>query len=150
MTGPSFRFGLERVRTVRKHTEDVAAAELLAARMRAQDSERELELAQRRIEDARLGAAAAPQTPVSGAELAAMQIWIECAERALAVVAQTHERDEREVDVRREELTVAAGERKALDRLELRRRGEFDREVARIEVRTLDEVALAPYGGQAA
>jgi len=150
VTGPSFRFRLERVRTVRKHTEDVAAGHLLAARLRAQESERDLELAQRRIEDARLAAVAAPRTPVSGAELAAMQVWLECAERALATVAETHQRDEREVDARRDELTVAARKRKALDRLEMRRRDEFDREAARVESRTLDEIALAPHGGRAA
>lgn len=150
MTGPQFRFRLERVRTVRKHSEDAAAQELAIATSAALRSEYECDRVARQLAEAREASLAAATSDLSGEELRALQAWLEAAGRELAVLRETHRSNEREVARCRLALTEAATKRKALDRLELRRRDEFDRDAAREEVRRLDEIALSPHAGRAA
>jgi flagellar export protein FliJ len=147
---PPFRFRLERVRTVRKHSEDLAAQQLAGALDCQERSEQRLREADALITAARDARLDAAKKPLSGAELLATQDWLEGAERARETRLAALAHDEREVALRRTVLTEAAAKRKALDRLEERRRSEFDREERRREVNRLDEIALTQYGGSAA
>lgn len=146
MSTKPFRFRLERVRTVRKHTEDIAAAELAEALDRLHESARELRRADEQIALARSASRDGQAAPQTGADLVAAQSWLECAERAREAMASNHRRDEHEVMLRRAALTAAVGERKALDILEQHQREEFERDAARAEVIELDEIALASFG----
>jgi flagellar export protein FliJ len=150
VTGPQFRFRLERVRTVRKHSEDAAAQELAIATSAAIRSEHELRAIERQIAEAREASLAAATSDLSGEELRAVQAWLESAGRELAARREAHRSNERGVAICRAALTEAATKRKALDRLEVRRRDEFDRDASRAEVRRLDEIALSPHAGRAA
>jgi flagellar export protein FliJ len=148
--GPSFRFGLERVRTVRKHIEQVAQQELAGALERRDEREVDLRLAEERAGGARTAQLAAGGRVQSATELLSHQAWIERTEQDQATLASDLSREEQEVARRRNVLGNAARETKALDRLEARRRGEFDRAAARAEGHALDEVALNVFRGSAA
>lgn len=150
MSSPRFRFRLERVRTVRQHSEDVASQELASALVTLEESERELIRAEEVFETAHNAMLETSGAPQSGADLQATQAWIELAERAHEMKLAELQRDEREVELRRATLTEAASERKALDRLEQRRRSEFEMAERRREVSALDEMALAPFTRTAA
>jgi flagellar FliJ protein len=148
--GPSFRFSLERVRTVRKHGEQLAAQELAGAMGRRDDCEAELTLAEEQAGVAMNAQRTAAERTLSATELQCHQAWIERTAQVRAVVAESLTRHEREVDRRRTVLTAAARDKKALDRLKARRRSEFDREAARGEMLATDEIALNVFRGNAA
>jgi flagellar export protein FliJ len=86
----------------------------------------------------------------SAEELQSHQAWLERTEQAHATVAENLTRHQREVERRRAALTAAARETKALDRLELRRRSEFERNAAQRDGYVTDEVALNVFRGNAA
>jgi flagellar export protein FliJ len=148
VSGPSFRFGLERVRSVRKHGEQVAQQQLAGAIGLRDDCEAELKVAEQRAGGAHSGQRAASDRLLSASELLSHQAWIERTELAQASVADSLSR--REVDRRRKALTAAARETKALDRLEARRRSDFERAAARREAFASDEIALNVFRGDAA
>src|ERR1700731_4391440 len=113
MTGPSFRFRLERVRALRERHED-AAKEALAGAMTAHSrSEDALRLAQERIEQARAAQLDAASGPVSATDLLARQAYLERTERAHQAGRHDLHRHELELTSRREELTEAARDRQA-------------------------------------
>jgi flagellar export protein FliJ len=147
---PPFRFRLERVRNVRKHSEDLAAQELAGALDSHSRSAQAVRLADQRIAAARRARLEAAAGPASGADLLATQSWLEGIERQREATLAALRKDERQVALRRAALTEAASKRKALDRLEERRRREYNRELERQDVKTLDEIALTPFGGAAA
>jgi flagellar export protein FliJ len=148
--GPSFRFGLERVRAVRKHGEEVAQQSLAGAVERRDDCEAELRIAEERVDDARAAQRAAAERSGSASEMLRHQAWIERTEQVQASTSEDFSREEREVARSRAALTAAASDRQALDRLEVRRRSEFDRAAARSESREHDEIALNVFRGNAA
>jgi flagellar export protein FliJ len=150
MSGSSFRFGLERVRTVRKHGEQVAQQELAGALGRRDDCEAELRVAEERAGGARTRQLAAGTGLQTASDLLAHQAWIERTELARATVAESLTRHEREVDRRRRTLTAAARDTKALDKLEARQRSAFDRAAGRREANATDEMALNVFRGNAA
>jgi flagellar export protein FliJ len=150
VSGPSFRFGLERVRTVRKHIEEVAQQELAGALGRRDEREADLRLAEQRAGGARTAKLAAGERVQSASDLQSHQAWIERTEQDQVTLANDLSREEQEVARRRNALGNAARETKALDRLEARRRGEFDRAAARSDGNALDEVALNVFRGNAA
>jgi flagellar export protein FliJ len=148
--GPSFRFRLERVRSLRKHGERLAQQELAGALGRRDDCEAELMAADERAgaaHRARRDAAGRVQTAI---DLLSHQAWIERTAQAREAMAEDLAAREREVSRRRIALTVAARDHKALERLEVKRRNEFDRNAARIEGRLLDEMATNRFDGTAA
>ncbi len=147
---PSFRFGLERVRAVRKHSEKIAQQELAGALGRRDDCEAELRLAEERAGGAQSGLRAAAGRLQNAGDLQSHQAWIERTELAKSAVAESLTRQEREVDRRRKALTAAAREKKALDRLEARQRSEFERAAARRDAAATDEMALNVFRGSAA
>ena len=59
-------------------------------------------------------------------------------------------RSEARVENQREELTQAARDRQALERLKQRREAEFVREAARAESNLLDEIAITNFRRRAA
>jgi flagellar export protein FliJ len=144
---PSFRFRLERVRTVRERKEKLAQRELADALSRRSSSVSELRSAEDRVEHARdeQRSVTAQPTVLSGDDLLARQAFLERAEAQ----RRMHERDlqqrEAEVAARDAELARAATEHEMLNRLRERRRGEHDREAARRELGLLDEIATASF-----
>ena len=122
MAGPSFRFRLERVRALRERAEDEAKEAFAGAMFDRLRSEREMEEAARRVAEARDAQHDATAAPVSATELMARQAYLERSERAHEASKEDLSRREHTVDERREELTEAARDRQALERLKEHRR----------------------------
>jgi flagellar export protein FliJ len=137
---------------MRERRERLAQQELAQSISRLASSEAELRSADSSVEQARAeqrDAVAAPGT-LGATELLARQAFLERVEAERRVRALELERSEAEVDERSETLTTAATEHQMLERLRERRRGEHDREVARIEGNLLDEIATARHGRRSA
>lgn len=145
--GTSFRFRLERVRVVRERKEKLAQRELADALSRRSSTVAELRTADADLEHARAeqrivttGAGA-----VSAADLIARQAFLERVEAQRRMRAHELVQREAEVAERDAELATAASEHEALNRLRDRYRGEHDREAARRERNTLDEIATTRF-----
>lgn len=139
-----FSFPLEQVRSLRSHLETVAKAAL--ARELATGAEREAEL--RRADEALASArdcAQADGQPLSGAHLAARQLFLERRERERAAADMAARAHDEVVAERKAELESAATARVVLDRLRDRRLAAHTRELARAEEATLGEVALSRH-----
>jgi flagellar protein FliJ len=142
---PSFKFRLERVRSLRERTEERAREDLareLSHRLRGEAMLHEATLVASSAREAGLGAL---RPGASGADLLAAQAWIERSERARREAALELDRRDAEVAARRETLTEAARDREVIERLKRRRRADHDREVARLDQIALDEVALGVH-----
>ena len=150
MAGPSFRFRLERVRALRERAEDEAREAFAGAMLDRLRSEQEMEDAAKRVADARAAQLDAASAPVSATELMARQAYLERSERAHQASQDDLSRRDEALEQRREELTEAARERQALERLKENRRIEFVAEQARIEAANLDEIALNGFRRRAA
>jgi flagellar protein FliJ len=150
MAGPSFRFRLERVRALRERAEDEAKEAFAGAMLDRLRSEQEMEDAARRVAEARAAQLESTAAPVSATELLACQAYLERSERAHQSSQEDLNRRDHSVEQRREELTEAARDRQALERLKENRRIEFLREQARIEAADLDEIALNGFRRRAA
>ena len=150
MAGPSFRFRLERVRALRERAEDEAKEAFAGAMMDRLRSEQEMENAADRVAQAREAQLDATAAPISAIDLMARQAYLERSERAHQASQDDLNRRDQVLEQRREELTEAARERQALERLKENRRIEFQREQARIEAADLDEIALNSFRRRAA
>jgi flagellar FliJ protein len=150
MTGPSFRFRLERVRALRERHEDVAKQAFAGAMNDRNRSEQELEVAAQRIMKAREAQLDVTAAPTSANELMARQAYLERSERAHRASQEDLGRSEQTLAQRRRELTEAARDRQALERLKENRRVEHDREQARMDAADLDEIALNGFRRKAA
>ncbi|HEX3690093.1 MAG TPA: flagellar export protein FliJ [Solirubrobacteraceae bacterium] len=150
MAGPSFRFRLERVRALRERAEDEAKEAFAGAMMERVRSEQEMDDAAQRVAQARDSQLHAAAAPISATELMARQAYLERSERAHQASKDDLNRRDQVVEQRREELTEAARDRQALERLKENRRIEFQREQARIEAADLDEIALNGFRRRAA
>jgi flagellar FliJ protein len=143
---PSFTFRLERVKDLREQAEDQARealAQELALRLRG---EALLRAASHAAADARdTGLTTVTSGGATGADLIAVQQWIERAERRRREAALELDRQEVEVQVHRAKLADASRDREVISRLEARRRAEHQREAARMEQINLDEMALAVH-----
>ena len=152
VTGTSFRFRLERVRVVRERKEKLAQRELAHAMSRRSSTVAELRTADADLEHAR----AEQRSAVAGSE---------CSERRRpdrapgvpgarggAAPDPRAELEQREAEVAERDaaLTTAASEHEMLNRLRERYRGEHDREAARVERNTLDEIAVTRFGRSSA
>jgi flagellar FliJ protein len=135
-----FKFRLERVRALRERAEERASQELATSVAHHQRGEEELRAAAERVAQARDGRRATAQA--SGADLLAMQAYIERTQHAQHAAALDLGRREAEVDARRHALIHAAREHRALTRLEQRGREEHAVNVARLEGAVMDELAL--------
>jgi len=158
VTGPSFRFRLERVRVVRERKEKLAQRELANAISRHSSSVTELRTADARLEHAReQQRSVAEEKAVSATDLLARQTFLERVEAQRRLRAR--ELEQRETELSRRELRVALGElcqrdaelataaseHEMLNRLRERRRGEHEREAARHELGILDEIAATSF-----
>jgi flagellar FliJ protein len=150
MAGPSFRFRLERVRALRERAEDEAKEAFAGAMMDRVRSEQEMENAAQRVAQARDAQIDATAVPMSATDLMARQAYLERSERAHQASQDDLHRRDQVLEERREELTEAARDRQALERLKENRRIEFVREQARIEAADLDEIALNGFRRRAA
>jgi flagellar export protein FliJ len=144
VNAPSFRFRLERVRTLRERKEKLAQQELARSLSRLSDQRDRLRSAEAELERARAEQrAASAEGTVDAAELRDRQAFLEHAEQLRSQRAADVTSGEADVAGRGAELAVAAGEHEMLKRLRARRRSEHERETARRERNVLDEMAAA-------
>ena len=147
MTGSGFRFRLERVRAVRERKEKLAQRELADAISRHSSTVAELRSAEDRVTLAHEQQRSVSEGgAVSATDLLAHQTFIEHTEGQRRERARELQQREAEVAQRDAELATAASEHRMLERLRERRRGEHNREAARRELVTLDEIAAARVG----
>jgi flagellar FliJ protein len=138
-----FKFRLERVRALRERAEQRASEALAASLAHHRRGEEQLRAAAECVVAAREGRRATAQA--SGADLLAMQAYIERTQRAEQAAALDLGRREAEVGARRDALVHAAREHRALTRLEQRRRQEHALQATRIEGAAMDELALTVH-----
>jgi flagellar FliJ protein len=152
VTGPSFRFRLERVRALRERREDLARRAVATAIARRADSEQHLRAVDADLERARSEqrSATAPAAGVSAAELQARQAFVEHVEAQRVQGARELAHEEGLLAARAGELGQAAREREMLERLKERQRLEHMREQAQRESNMLDELAVLRFGRSAA
>lgn len=136
-----FKFGLERVRQVRAHDEDVAKEAFAASLEQRVRGAAELADAARRLEEAK-EVQRREALARSGSDLAAMQAWRERMEQSCHDAERRLQSDDAELLHRRGELTEASRRRQALDKLKERRAAEHALMAARAESAFLDEIAL--------
>jgi flagellar FliJ protein len=140
-----FQFRLERVRELRERAEDEAREELassLAVRMKG---EAILRAAADNVDGAQAARRQRSQADLSGAELLALQAYLERTERQQESAALELDRRDAEVDARRAALTTRSQERQVLERLKDRRRDDHKREMERRESVLLDEIAIVAH-----
>lgn len=142
-----FNFRLERVRALRERRENLAKEDLAASLSTRLKGEAMLAQATMLYSDAQASRrqTAVAGIGVSGADLVAMQAYLERTERGRQAAELELNRNDAEVDARRTALRAAAQERQVLERLKERRRGTHERELERRDAATLDEVALAVH-----
>ncbi len=150
VTGPSFRFRLERVRSVRERKEKLAQQELARSISRRSSSQAELEHAQAELEHAQAEQRETPRNTLGAVELQSRQAFLERIEARRSRGVVELQRSEAEVAARNAELVRAAGEHEMLNRLRERRRLEHIREADRRENKALDEMAARRTRGSMA
>jgi flagellar protein FliJ len=140
---PAFKFSLERVRALRERSEDHAREQLAASLTYRVKGEAMLRAAEATAQSARRAQReAAAGVPVTGHDLAAMQLYIERTEREQEAASLDLDRREAEVDARRRALASAARERQVLERLKERRRADHNLHAGRRESAAIDEMAI--------
>jgi flagellar protein FliJ len=145
VTGPSFRFRLERVRAVRERREMLAQQELAKSIARMSGTQEQLRNTEAELEQAHAEqrTATAGQGAVDASELQARQAFLERVEATRSRHALDLTQSEAEVADSNAKLVTAAGEHEMLNRLRDRRRDEHERELGRAENKVLDEMAGA-------
>lgn len=143
VTARPFKFRLERVRALRQRAEERASEELAASMAHHERGAEALRAAAERVARAREDRRTT--TAATGADLIAMQAYLDRTQRAQQAAALDLDRREAEVDARRHALVHAAREHRALARLEQRRREEHAVQAARVDGALMDEVALAVH-----
>jgi flagellar FliJ protein len=136
MNGPSYRFRLERVRALRERHEEQAKQHFAIALLAHEHSQEELARVNARIESAR-----SAQLTATGGDLIAHQNYVERLEHLRQLALQDVARREVELSERRMALTKASQDREALERLKEKGLVDHNREQARVEQNTLDEIA---------
>lgn len=150
MAGPSFKFRLERVRALRERHEDAAKQAFAGAMMECAEGERAVQAAAQRVAQAREAQLNATGGPTSAGDLMARQMYLERSEHAHRATQEDLQRREQALVQRRRELADAARDRQALERLKEQRRSDHEREQARKEAITLDEIAINGFRRRAA
>jgi flagellar FliJ protein len=150
---PSFTFRLERVRTMRERAEERAQEDLaneLRLRLRGEALLKQATSAVATARRAGLDTVRADRTTSS--DLLAAQAYLVRAERTRREAALDLDRQDAEVNARRQVLVSAARDRQAIEKLKERQQSDHDREWARRSQNILDELALAIHrrGGQVA
>lgn len=140
-----FHFKLEPVRALReqaeKQAQEALARELdLERRCRAAVDE-----AARRVERAHTDAAPDEGSALTGADLRALQAYLERVEHEKTTAEQGLQAQGRQVDEGRSRLAEASRDHEVLVRLKQRRRSEHERELARAQGAMLDEIAITTH-----
>jgi len=141
VTGSSFRFSLERVRSLREHAEELAKQELAGAIARRMESEQRVRTADAWLGGARDAQRGAASTLLGANDFVARQAYLERLERLRTAAQQELGRSDQNVASRRANVEYAMRERKVLDKLRDRQRAAHDAETARVEGIELDEIA---------
>jgi flagellar export protein FliJ len=144
-----FQFALEPVRMLRRDAERAAMKSLADELQRAAAIDRELALAEARLQAGRDDSA----TMGTVADLSARQRYVERMEQVVEELALCGDRQQLHVDAARREVAEAMREREALERLEHRRRGVHAAEGRRLERIEGDEISMHAHfrvGGVAA
>jgi flagellar FliJ protein len=137
-----FQFRLERVRALREREEEQAQEELansLAIRLKG---EAMLRAAAENVDDAREARRRSSSADLSGADLLALQAYMERTQLQQESAALELDRREAEVDARRAALQQRSQDRQVLERLKERRAEDHRVESERRESVVLDEMAL--------
>ncbi|HEY7829868.1 MAG TPA: flagellar export protein FliJ [Solirubrobacteraceae bacterium] len=152
MTGPSFRFRLERVRALRERREDMARLALAQAITQRDGSLDHLRTVEAHLEHARSEQrqATGASATTSAAELQARQTFMEHIETQRLLGARELAQHDSQVADRDAELGEVAREREMLERLKERHRTEHLREFKRQEGNVLDEIAMDRFRRSAA
>jgi flagellar protein FliJ len=137
-----FTFTLEAVRSLRERRESQAQESLARELATHGELVAGLQGASSRLDAARSSLPAAGES-ADGRLLAAQQLFVERREREQALAAALATAQEAEVAARREELTAAAVDRQAIERLRERRLADHLRREAQREQNSLEEIALA-------
>lgn len=145
MAGPSFRFRLERLRSIRQHGEDAAKQALAGALSDHARCEARVQSADEQLAAARAAHLEATETPMSAADLMARQAFLEQAESTQHHTRAQLASSEEAVAGKQVELTQATQRRQALDSLRERKLADHNREQERREGMVLDEIALASH-----
>jgi len=135
-----FRFRLEQVLRVRRLQEDMARAALQHANL---DARRAADAVNARIEE--YGAAARPEGAQSYDTFNRMQSHLDNAAGAITVARGLYQQALGVVEERRAEWAAARQRVAALERLEQRRRDEYDIEARRAEDRLVDDLVVARH-----
>jgi flagellar export protein FliJ len=141
VTGPSFRFRLERVRAVRERKEKLAQQELARSISRLSSSQAELQSAEAELQSAQAEQRTSAEDTLAAVELQSRQAFLERIEQRRSRHALELKDSEADVAARNAELLRAATEHEMLNRLRDRRRVEHDRDAAVTEGKLLDEMA---------
>ena len=145
-----FRFGLQRVREIRAHDEDLAKERFAASLNQRVRGEALLRAAEQRLHEARTEAMPAALSPLTGMTLVSRQAWVERLERSRDDAVVRMSGYDAELAASRETLTDASRAREVLDKLEARQREEHRRQAARVENAELDEMGLRAFARQRA
>jgi flagellar protein FliJ len=155
-TAPSFRFRLERIRTLRQRKENLARQELARAVSQLTGSQDRLRRVEEHLERAHThqrlatGVGGVGTGAISAADLLARQAFVEHVEAQRTMGMRELERHEADVADRDTQLGRAAREHEILERLKERQRIEYEREAGRRENERLDEIALERFRRSAA
>jgi flagellar protein FliJ len=150
MNGPSFRFRLERVRALRERKEDAAKLAMAGAVQEHHRYQERLRQAEDRVTQARDAQLAAATASATAHELVAHQAFLERVESAQRSSRSELDRHAVELEHCRQELSAAARDREALERLKEHQRADHAREAARQEGQLLDEIAIEGFRRRAA
>jgi flagellar FliJ protein len=137
-----FQFRLERVRALRERAEEQAREELASSLAYQLKGEAMLRAAAENVDGAQKARRQSSGADLSGADLRALQAYMERAERARESAELELDRREAEVHARRSALTQRSQERQVLERLKERRAADHRVEMQRREGVLLDEMAL--------
>ena len=132
---------------MRERRETLAKQELAHAVSRLSSTQADLSAAEARVEHARVEqrSVASESAVVASTDLLARQAFLERVESTHRAQELELQRREADVAARDAQLTTASTEHEMLNRLRDRHRGEHDREVARLERNTLDEIATVRF-----
>jgi flagellar export protein FliJ len=140
-----FSFRLESLRGLRQHAES-QALEALAREIAAKDAcQADLARADSALASAR-AATGEVQGPLSGADLAARQAYLERREQEQNAAKLVADAQDRRLADQRGAYEAAAVERAALDKLKDRRHAAHQRENRRADTLFLEEISLTRYG----
>jgi len=151
VAGPSFQFRLERVRALRERSQKLAEQELALAIGGRSRSEQDLRAADEHLVRAQSEQReAASASTLDAGELRARQAYVERVEAQRGQRELELEQNTAEVARRDAQLTAAAAEHQMLKRLRERQSCAHDRDAARREQDTLDEIATVRFRRSAA